>query len=215
MSFTTAYLFIPGTIPIPYSCTDVIKLMTEANHILSQFVHTIRTNTREMQDLRAKNPLFKKIVQVPSLLVLYSDGRLQIYEGQKVVAWLLSFLNTMAKKQEEQRVEEPAPLTLENSTGKKIMFQPIATGPQRQAEEIKHPSAESIAKALKPGRHFREEPMQPAVMYPSTEEQTGGDEGTTFIPETAPQGPQPTVAATEGGGPKRKLKKKSTIVFED
>lgn len=56
----------------------------------------MRLDTKFSRDIISKNK-FLNIKAVPTLLVVYDEGNIQLFEGKKVEIWLQSFLDNMTQ----------------------------------------------------------------------------------------------------------------------
>ena len=101
MSVSNVYLFCSSTSPACVPCSQFVQ-----THRLP--VETIRLETKHDRN-RVMNGKNFQIKSVPSLMVLYDDGDMQLFVGQKkIISWMNRAIQPQEQPQ-EQIHEQPVP----------------------------------------------------------------------------------------------------------
>jgi hypothetical protein len=79
------------------SCSDFIKQLRENN---LDFVNLLQVDTQHARKIASTN-----VQKVPALLLEYSDGRVELFEGDRCFSWLYEIINNKRNAESARRQE--------------------------------------------------------------------------------------------------------------
>lgn len=148
---------------------------------------------------RVRNGRYFQITNVPTLLVTYTDGNLQLFQGKdKILEW---FNNIVAAR-------APSPMT-SATPPTKVAKKITQRAPPREIEEEEEEDEEEDAPP--PPRKAKAKTKRPPVKFKSTKKKVeededveliaiGEDEEGEDVTPRRPQPPPPSKSVTRGGG---------------
>jgi hypothetical protein len=136
-------------------------------------VKTVRLDTQETRD-SARHGEFFQVTIVPTMVVFYVDGNMQLFVGaEKVLMWMQQYVRLRDSVSENR----PHPLSMEDSTSSEGIGETIVEEEEEDSPPPSPPQRKKPVKKKVVKKPAKKAPKKRITVIEDSEEEEGTDEG--------------------------------------